>query len=369
MKLFSNDLILKKKNIVSNLPDGADCLAAVELCNHTSKILIILRDDIRLSRFSQSLRIINNNIDIIEFPAWDCLPFDKNSPNQKLVGKRIRALSSLANPNSKKTIILSTIGSVIQKIPNQDFIKNSSKSIQSGQNISQRELINFFENNGYMRTNTVREDSEYSLRGSILDVYPPGEKHPVRIDFFGDVIDSLRLFDPISQLSLHNINFISFNAGNEIILTDHSVELFRRNHRELFNEEYDKSLYSNISQKIRTNGIEHYLSMFHESLATIFDHIGDAHIILDKEYLSVLDTKFDEINDFYNARKDDFNNEGKRFNLLASDHLYLDKKLLLEILDKRVIIEFNSFISGERNASINLNIKPGIDFNIAKIQG
>ena len=284
MNLFGNDLILKKKNIVSNLPDGADCLAAVELCNHFSKILIILRDDIRLSRFSQSLSIINNNIDIIEFPAWDCLPFDKNSPNQKLIGKRVRALSSLANPNSKKTIILSTIGSVIQKIPNQDFIKNSSKSIQSGQNISQRELINFFENNGYMRTNTVREDSEYSLRGSILDVYPPGEKHPVRIDFFGDVIDSLRLFDPISQLSLHNINFISFNAGNEIILTDHSVELFRRNHRELFNEEYDKSLYSNISQKIRTNGIEHYLSMFHESLATIFDHIGDVHVILDKEY-------------------------------------------------------------------------------------
>ena len=369
MKLFSNDLILKKKNIVSNLPDGADCLAAAELCDHFSKILIILRDDVRLSRFSQSLRIITNNIDIIEFPAWDCLPFDKNSPNQKLVGKRVRALSSLANPNSKKTIILSTIGSVIQKIPNQDFIKNSSKSIQSGQNISQRELINFFENNGYMRTNTVREDSEYSFRGSILDVYPPGEKHPVRIDFFGDVIDSLRVFDPISQLSLHNINFISFNAGNEIILTDHSVELFRRNHRELFNEEYDKSLYSNISQKIRTNGIEHYLSMFHESLATIFDHIGDVHVILDKEHSPILDTKFEEINDFYNARKDDYNIEGKRFNLLSPQHLYIDKKKLLEILDKRVVIEFNSFTSGEKNSSIYLNIKPGIDFSIAKIQG
>ena len=369
MNLFGKDLILKKKNIISNIPDGADCLAAVELCNHFSKILIILRDDIRLSRFSQSLSIINNNIDIIEFPAWDCLPFDKNSPNQKLVGKRVRALSSLANPNSKKTIILSTIGSVIQKIPNQDFIKNSSKNIQTGQNISQRELINFFENNGYMRTNTVREDSEYSLRGSILDVYPPGEKHPVRIDFFGDVIDSLRLFDPISQLSLHNINFISFNAGNEIILTDHSVELFRRNHRELFNEEYDKSLYSNISQKIKTNGIEHYLSMFHESLATIFDHIGDVHVILDKEYSTILDTKFEEINDFYNARKDDYNTEGKRFNLLSPQHLYLDKKKLLEILDKRVVIEFNSFTSGEKNSSIYLNIKPGIDFSIAKIQG
>ena len=220
-----------------------------------------------------------------------------------------------------------------------------------------------------MRTNTVREDSEYSLRGSILDVYPPGEKHPVRIDFFGDVIDSLRLFDPISQLSLHNINFISFNAGNEIILTDHSVELFRRNHRELFNEEYDKSLYSNISQKIRTNGIEHYLSMFHESLATIFDHIGDAHVILDKEYSTILDTKFEEINDFYNARKDDYNNEDKRFNLLSPQHLYLDKKKLLEILDKRVVIEFNSFTSGEKNSSIYLNIKPGVDFSIAKIQG
>ena len=180
-----------------------------------------------------------------------------------------------------------------------------------------------------MRTNTVREDSEYSLRGSILDVYPPGEKHPVRIDFFGDVIDSLRVFDPISQLSLHNINFISFNAGNEIILTDHSVELFRRNHRELFNEEYDKSLYSNISQKIRTNGIEHYLSMFHESLATIFDHIGDVHVILDKEHSPILDTKFEEINDFYNARKDDYNIEGKRFNLLSPQTFIFGQKKII----------------------------------------
>ena len=102
-----------------------------------------MRDDIRLARFSQSLKIINDNIDIIEFPAWDCLPFDKNSPNQKLIGKRVRALSSLVNPNTKNTIILSTIGSVIQKIPNQDFIKKSSKRVHSGQNISQRELINF----------------------------------------------------------------------------------------------------------------------------------------------------------------------------------------------------------------------------------
>ena len=97
----------------------------------------------RLARFSQSLKIINDNIDIIEFPAWDCLPFDKNSPNQKLIGKRVRALSSLVNPNTKNTIILSTIGSVIQKIPNQDFIKKSSKSLHSEQNIPQRELINF----------------------------------------------------------------------------------------------------------------------------------------------------------------------------------------------------------------------------------
>ena len=156
MNLFYNDLILKKKNIVSNLPDGADCLAAAELCNHFSKILIILRDDMRLARFSQSLKIINDNIDIIEFPAWDCLPFDKNSPNQKLIGKRLRALSSLVNSNTKNTIILSTIGSVIQKIPNQDFIKKSSKRVHSGQNIPQRELINFFENNGNIRTNTVR---------------------------------------------------------------------------------------------------------------------------------------------------------------------------------------------------------------------
>ena len=132
MNLFSKNLNFNKENILYNIPDGVDCFAVLELLKYFNNTLVILRDDVRLERFSKSLKIINNKINIIEFPAWDCLPFDKNSPNQKIIGRRVKALFSLLNENNKKTIVLTTVSSLVQKIPNADYIKKSSLKIEVG---------------------------------------------------------------------------------------------------------------------------------------------------------------------------------------------------------------------------------------------
>ena len=90
MNLFLKNLNFNKENILYNIPDGADCFAVFELLKYFNNTLVILRDDVRLERFSKSLKIIDNKINIIEFPAWDCLPFDKNSPNQKIIAEGLK---------------------------------------------------------------------------------------------------------------------------------------------------------------------------------------------------------------------------------------------------------------------------------------
>ena len=142
MDLYSKNLNFQKNNIIYNAYDGVDCFAVNEVIKYFDKILIILRDDTRLARFSNSLKIINNDLNILEFPAWDCLPFDRNSPNQKLIGKRVNTLFNLINLDNSKTIILSTISSIIQKIPPKSFIIDSSLKIKIGEKPRFQSIIN-----------------------------------------------------------------------------------------------------------------------------------------------------------------------------------------------------------------------------------
>ena len=370
MNLFSHKPIFDKKNILYNTPDGIDCFAVFEILQYYNKVLVILRDDVRLERFLKSLKTLNKDLNIIEFPSWDCLPFDRNSPNQKIIGKRVRALFKLINLRDEKTVVLTTVGSIIQKIPNAEYITNSSLKIEVGKNFLQNDIISFLESNGYFRTGSVREDSEYSIRGGIIDVFPPGEDNPVRIDFFGNEVDTIRYFDPINQLSIGNINHINFYPGSEINLNDKSINIFRAKYRQTFdNRIYDNLLYQLVSDKKRVNGIEQYLSLFHEELTSIFSYLDDFLVIFDKDYNAVLENKIEDINDFYNARKEDENLEGKKFNLLPIENLYFSKDNLEEFLEEKCIIRLNSNQSEKEDFNFSANIKPGINFSSLRVQG
>ena len=372
MDLFSENLNFQKKNIIYSSYDGVDCFAVNEVIKYFDKILIILRDDTRLSRFSNSLKIINNDLNILEFPAWDCLPFDRNSPNQKLIGKRVNTLFNLINLDNSKTIILTTIGSVIQKIPPKSFIINSSLKIEIGKKISQQQLILFFESNGYMRSNTVREDTEYSVRGSIVDVYPPGDEFPIRIDFFGDEIETIRTFDPLNQLSLNNVKEVKFYPGNELILNEKSINLFRRRYRENFsNQNFDEYSYQQISEKNIFNGMEHLLPLFHDELVSIFDYLDDCSIVFDKDFQLTLESKLEDIQDFYNSRKENNNSKSIGYNLLPSNQLYFNFDDLISFFKTRKIIELNSNTNPleVNNNYFNINAKPGINFSSSRVKG
>ena len=202
---------------LNNIYDGVDEYLIYEIFKKFKQLFVILKDERELVRVSENLKIIDSDIKILEFPAWDTFPFDKISPNKTLLGKRIFTLNKLKN-NIKNIIVLSTISSVIQKLPPVSFFENSSLNLTVNQEINFSNIIDYLNNNSYLKTSTVREIGEFAYRGSIIDIFPVGHDNPIRIDLFGNILESIKVFDPIDQKSVSKIDSIEINTGNEFIL-------------------------------------------------------------------------------------------------------------------------------------------------------
>ena len=127
---------------LNNIYDGVDEYLIYEIFKKNQKLFVILKDERELARVSENLKIIDSSIQILEFPAWDTFPFDKISPNKSLVGKRIFTLNKLVN-DVKNIIVLSTVSSVVQKLPPKMFFENSSLNLIVNQEINFSSIINY----------------------------------------------------------------------------------------------------------------------------------------------------------------------------------------------------------------------------------
>ncbi|MEC8664634.1 MAG: transcription-repair coupling factor, partial [Pseudomonadota bacterium] len=155
-----------------------------------------------------------------------------------------------------------------------------------------------------MRTETVREPGEYAMRGGIVDLFPPGYDDPLRIDLFGDEVDSIRSFDAISQRTDKKLSGFSLNPATEFFLDDDSIARFRSQYRELFGVvRSDDPLYEAVSAGRRYNGMDHWLPLFHETMDTVFDYVSDAEVTLDHHGGQAFESRHDQIVDFYESRK------------------------------------------------------------------
>ena len=370
MNIFSNPINFKIKNQILDVYDGLDALIVNHINKHFNNCFCILRDDIRLDRISKSLKIINPELNILEFPSWDCLPFEMVSPNSKIVGQRVTTLTEMSQLNYSNSIILTTASSVLQKVPPENFFKNSSLSLVINQKISQNLLINFFIQNGYLNSSTVRENSEFSSRGSIIDVFPPGSLLPVRIDFFGDVIETIKYFDPITQLTIREIKKIRFHVGNELVLNSESVENFRKKYRDFFGSaSTNDEIYMSISESRSFPGMENYLPLFHSSLKSIFDYLPKSTLIFDKELFPVIAERVEQTKEFYSYRtslKID-----NLHNFLPVNHLYLDDKDFKNIYQKRTVFELYNLTksSNLEKAIFSSGARPGLEFSSQRALG
>jgi transcription-repair coupling factor (superfamily II helicase) len=178
--------------------------------------------------------------------------------------------------------------------------------------VDEQALRAFLVRMGFVQTPTVMEPGDYSIRGGIIDIFPPGLSEPIRLDFFGDTLDGIRQFDPATQRTVKTLETVDLSPVSEVILDEASIRRFRQNYRIEFGAAgTDDPLYEAISAGRKHQGVEHWLPFFHDQMDTLFDYLPDATVILDDQSTPARLARWDTIADQYDARKTAFTQKGR----------------------------------------------------------
>ena len=330
------------KNIInlSGAPDGFDANILSNFITEKQKsIIFVARDDKRLDLMRKSLWFFSPNIPILDFPSWDCLPYDRVSPNADVSSARMATLAALSSGFEAPIVLLTTLNAITQYIPNRTIVSNNSFVAIVGRTINVKELRAYFSKMGFVQTPTVTEPGDYAIRGGIIDVFPPGESGPVRMDLFGDELESARRFDPVTQRTVENLDRIEFAPVSEVILDDVSINRFRNNYRKEFGSAgLDDPLYEAISAGRKHQGYEHWAPYFHDGMETIFDHLTNAVIFMDENIERIHTSRWDGINDQYEARLEALNSKNRLetvYKPIKPELFYVSPDDLFDLLNNR----------------------------------
>ena len=210
------------------------------------------------------------------------------------------------NPSSlKPVLILASLPAAAQRLPPASFFENAAFPIKKGEEISFAALKKFLNEYGYKNAEKVFQPGEYAFRGGLIDIYPPSGSYPVRIDLFGEEVENIRFFDPLSQRSLNQTDGLTLHAMTETLLSDKSVSLFRSQYRSLFGAVQARdTLYAAVSAGQRMEGMEHWLPLFYEKTAVLFDYLPEkTSVSLDYQFFDAFKEHTQQINEYYEARE------------------------------------------------------------------
>ncbi|MEP3297274.1 MAG: transcription-repair coupling factor [Pseudoruegeria sp.] len=324
-------------------PEGYDAkLLLSEMTKADGPVIHIARDDKRMAAMQAALRFFSPSIPVITFPAWDCLPFDRVSPNADVSATRMATLAGLVHGMPKRFILLTTLNAATQRIPARSVLKGAAFTAEVDQRIDEKALRSFLTRMGFVQSPTVVEPGDYAVRGGIIDIYPPGQSGPVRLDLFGDVLDGARRFDPVTQRTTEKLSVIELAPVSEVILDDAAITRFRQNYRIAFGAAgTDDPLYEAVSAGRKHQGIEHWLPFFHEKLETLFDYLPTASVVVDDQLTPARLSRWEGIIDQYETRKLAMDQKGKLdsvYKPCPPEELYLDDEgWVAEVTDQRVL--------------------------------
>ncbi len=291
---------------IGGVPDGfGSLLTGHAAARRGGPTLFILRDDVQMARARQLIRFAAPDLDLLSFPAWDCLPYDRVSPRSDVMAERLDTLARLLASPGEKRIVLTTVNAALQRIPPRVALRGASMDLRLGESTPQPDLFRFLADNGYTRTGTVREPGEFAVRGGIVDLYPTGSENPVRLDFFGDELESLRLFDAATQRSVGETDAVTLRPVGEAPLSKDAIARFRSRYREAFGPAGPEDLlFEAVSEGRHYAGLEHWLSFFHDGLETLFDYLDDPAVILEQNVGAAVEARLDTVADHYQSRVD-----------------------------------------------------------------
>lgn len=359
------------RTLIGGAPAGYDALVLAELAQGR-EVLFVARDDGQLAATAEALAFFAPGLERLEFPAWDCLPYDRVSPNGEIVARRIDCLTRLLDEPVGKggRLVLTTVAALAQRVPPRAAFKGASLKIAIGDRRAPDDLAAFLVGNGYGRAETVMEPGEFALRGGILDVYPPGAPQPLRLDFFGDELDGIRTFDPVSQRTSGKAEAAVLKPVSEVPLDEAAVSRFRSGYRALVGGGAAADpLYESVSAGRRHMGMEHWLPLFHEGLETLLDYLPAAAVVLDHQAEEARDSRSDQIDEYYSARRSTAETAygGAPYHPVPPASLFLDAAGWGDLLSGRAVVQLSPFGVPEETG-LDAGGRGGKDFADARLQ-
>ena len=350
---------------LSRIPAGFLPWLASDLARAAKgRAVVIAADEAAMRAISDTVPVFAPEIEVIGFPAWDCLPYDRASPALRVMAERLAALHQMQQPRRSPQLIVTTVNAASQRVLTPFRIRQFTKRLAEGERIERDALVQLLLANGYQRTDSVHDAGEFAVRGSIVDLYPASEAQPVRLDFFGDEIETMRTFDPADQRSSGKAAAFVLMPASEGLLDEETVKRFRERYREKFGATATGDpLYQAISDGRRLAGMEHWLPLFEERLATFFDHLGEDDVILrDSNADKAFDARREAIDDYFANRERAMVGEPGSYRPLAPRDLYLPKAEWDDALDGRPVHLATAFSEPASDRVIDFAVDGARDF-------
>jgi len=345
-------------------PEGFDALVMADIVKARGGLSVFAaRDGSRLSAFVDAFRFFAPAVEVLSFPSWDCLPYDRIGPSPGVAAQRMTTLARLAQGMDPKApvLLVTTVPALLQRTPPISAVKDASYAARTGNVVEIAQLERYFAVNGYARASTVSERGEFAIRGGVIDVFPPNAEEPVRLDLFGDTLESIRSFDPETQRSTKQLKDISLLPVSEALLDADAISRFRKGYVAAFGAPGEDALYETVSGGGRRAGMEHWLALFYEGLATLFDYLPkDALIALDHLAREAREERLAIIADAYDARAQA--DRKSHYHPLPPERLYLSKTEWDEQLAVRPSRRFSAFKEAEGETVVDMGAGAGRDF-------
>ncbi len=320
--------------------------------------ILVCAESSQCLKFKSQLNFYMPQADVHVFPAWDCLPYDRVSPQRDVMASRLSVLARLAkgNGDGNPQIILTTASALMQRLMPRASINGLVLGYKIGDKLTIDDLSDKIVKWGYTRTGTVYEPGEFAVRGGIIDIFPAGSKSPIRIDLFGNKIESLKFFDPVSQTTTGKTKSFEVVPASEVLLNSGAIDRFRMNYLKAFGSvSGDDSLYTAIMAGQLPARSEHYLPLFYDKTESLLDYAPEANIVFAHRALEALDARQEQIEEYYDARREfDIHTRENRqkqpgilteelYHPLQTNALYLLTDELKEVLRKRKVCRFAAF--------------------------
>ncbi|MGZ5026992.1 MAG: transcription-repair coupling factor [Methylobacter sp.] len=356
--IFSPGIPQKKDQTLTwtGLNGCGDSLALASAIKNEDRLFVIVTPDNQTAlRLEHELSFfLQNEHAILHFPDWETLPYDVFSPLPEIISERLKTLALL--PQVKRGALVVSVTTLMHRLAPREHVLANSFAVKVGDDFNLELNRLKLESVGYHCVSQVYQHGEFAVRGSIVDLFPMGSKAPYRIELFDEEVESIRTFDPETQRSLEKIDQIQLFPAREFPFTDEAIKHFRQAFREAFPETSPKNhFYLDVSKGITPGGIEYYLPLFVDRMASLFDYLPESAILMTSDSFDPTSQAFyAEAEDRFQQRKYDADRP-----LLKPDLLFLSTAELAQRAGvfARITLDYTGAMN-DRKDSIVFDCRP-----------